>query len=495
MQILNIRNGFATNSSSSHSVIMLDAPDPSIESSEDTDFGWQFFTAASVQAKANYLKATLLGNIGRSLSWSPGYSEVRRYSTTLSLELLNPLLQAWIPESDSSITGVDKIYVDHQSLIELPNNFSPFNAGPSQSFFNDLKKVILDPRVIILGGNDNDGDCHPLSYRGKHILKDVPTDGNSNTVCRKDGDWWTLFNKDNGNRSTFSFEANPSQIVKFSAPLLADVKITDWCDKGCSFCYQNSTPEGKHADMNNVYKVIKDLEDMQVFEVALGGGEVTAHPRFGEILEAFRYRGIVPNFTTRNLFWMTDPKQKDLQKAVKEYVGAIAYSVSNPEEVATFADSLNFFYGEKNIYQHRNRHAVHVIPALLTEDQFKAIIEAVATASLQVTLLGYKRVGRGKSGSPSIDYDWYKVIQEVRKHHYFPKVSIDTAMARSYVDILTQIDPQRIMWFTDEGNRSMYVDAVEMKVAPSSYSAQKSFIKITKNRAIKDIFPELSVEN
>ena len=56
MNLYNIRFGFATNSSSTHSIVFV-SPNTSIEDSEITDneFGWGNFVCASKESKQHYL--------------------------------------------------------------------------------------------------------------------------------------------------------------------------------------------------------------------------------------------------------------------------------------------------------------------------------------------------------------------------------------------------------------------------------------------------------
>lgn len=65
MHIFNVRKGFATNSSSSHSVIELkeDQGKYGVVTDEYTDFGWSMFTAGDKKSKMNYLGACVLESL------------------------------------------------------------------------------------------------------------------------------------------------------------------------------------------------------------------------------------------------------------------------------------------------------------------------------------------------------------------------------------------------------------------------------------------------
>lgn len=86
--------------------------------------------------------------------------------------------------------------------------------------------------------------------------------------------------------------------VPFSpSPETVDISITDWCDFGCTYCYQDSTAKQRHAPNDLVDKVIKSFTHSP-YQIAIGGGEPTAHPDFPNILMRARELGTVPNYTT-----------------------------------------------------------------------------------------------------------------------------------------------------------------------------------------------------
>jgi hypothetical protein len=62
MFVHNVRYGFATNSSSSHSIVLLKNKKKAKEN-YSSDFGWEFFTCISENAKLQYLGQTLIYNL------------------------------------------------------------------------------------------------------------------------------------------------------------------------------------------------------------------------------------------------------------------------------------------------------------------------------------------------------------------------------------------------------------------------------------------------
>lgn len=118
-----------------------------------------------------------------------------------------------------------------------------------------------------------------------------------------------------------------------------DISITNWCDKGCSFCYKSSTKHGKHMSLDDYKRVIDQAAAMGTFQVALGGGNPNQHPDFVEILEYTAFKGVVPNYTT-NGRGLTD----EVLESTRKHCGAVAVSAYPPydetaETVRKLADN------------------------------------------------------------------------------------------------------------------------------------------------------------
>jgi radical SAM protein with 4Fe4S-binding SPASM domain len=109
-------------------------------------------------------------------------------------------------------------------------------------------------------------------------------------------------------------------------PELVDISITNWCDKGCSFCYKNSSRTGKHLNLEGYVSILRQLSQMKVLQVALGGGNPNQHPDFVEILRQTREEyNIIPSYTTngRGL-------SKIVLAASSKHCGAVAVSAYEP---------------------------------------------------------------------------------------------------------------------------------------------------------------------
>lgn len=85
-----------------------------------------------------------------------------------------------------------------------------------------------------------------------------------------------------------------------------DLKVTDYCDYGCPFCYQNSKITGKHADFEYIKKVLDFLNENDVLEVVVGGGEPTQYPYIFDVFLETIKRRLFFSLTTKNLNFAQD---------------------------------------------------------------------------------------------------------------------------------------------------------------------------------------------
>ena len=244
----------------------------------------------------------------------------------------------------------------------------------------------------------------------------------------------------------------------FDTALNCDIKITNYCTKGCAFCHENSNQSGKHAPMSN----FDFVESWQPgCEAALGGGMVTTHPQFEEILNRFKRQGVIANVTVHQ------DELIDNFEQIKKYqslglIHGIGVSLINPtQELATCVNNLcNVVF--------------HVINGIFTEKHYQWILSNIQKP--KILILGYKHFRRGNDyydvASKSIvkQQEWlHKILEEVC--HKMSVVSFDNLAIK-------QLDVKRLLteaewdefYQGDEATSSFYIDAVEGLFAPNSTS-------------------------
>lgn len=503
-----VRMGFANNSSSTHSIIMLkklnrarlnigDIVDVTSATEEymDSDhayFGWENFVCTSKQLKRNYLYALVLDNIKISLVRNGGY----QYRDAISTELVAREFSDIFNDATLTPEFINDANIDHQSLLMLPVNYGN-RKKLDRAFLGEFRDWIDNDCVIIKGGNDNEepddaffnglqSDDLTLNvvdlkkvYDNNYVYferfyappknyRDL-SDRECYLVSRQDYDiptnnsYWTLFNTLNGDKLRLSFnDIDPPK--KSNRPELIDVKITDYCPFNCEYCYMGSTAKGVHADYDTIKELAKLLgkDGLQVFEVALGGGEPTLHPRFSDIVRTFYAEGICVNFTTRNLAWMNDPVICDV---VNKFCGDFAFSFDSVKDLQRLEEAVSTSLLDKE----KVDITVQYVMGTANKEEFINILnyltERRPKIQFKLTLLGYKTTGRGLNVLP-IDYsDWFKLIED--RYQY---VGIDTVLACQWKENLEISRVPNIFYETEEGKFSCYIDLVNLRMGPCSYT-------------------------
>jgi len=189
-------------------------------------------------------------------------------------------------------------------------------------------------------------------------------------------------------------------IPSLSAPTLVDFQITNQCNMGCPHCYAGSTPDGKHVPWHELKRVIKQLNECGVCQLAIGGGEPLLHPNITDLLYLCCENHIVPNMTTGGM----DFNEQNLT-AIKECCGAIGLSL---EATGTAYDrvrgKLGFKGFEKALQLLKEWNIPTVLQIVLSEDNFAELPKLVDYCLgyrhlYGVIFLAYKPVGRGKTFS------------------------------------------------------------------------------------------------
>jgi organic radical activating enzyme len=476
MELHNIRYGFATNSSSSHSIVFL--PEGFDGKNEyppygDFSFGWENFTLISEEAKKNYLMVMIYENLQN------------RFNKDYIDLILNSLFGRTLPERKSEIDA----YIDHNSVISFPKAFG--TNLPDINFIKEYCNFVMRKDVAILGGNDNDEE-HPLTSKTKRCsISSVLRYGlNSDTICRKDiiSNEWILFDQKEGTKIRFSFEKKKKS-KKSDYPELVDLKITDKCPYGCPYCYQDSSPYGDDKWKVNGHILIDLLKDMKVFEVAIGGGEPTLHPSFMYLLRKIKEAGIIPNFSTKNIpFLLHLPTLTEILK----YVGAIgiSYDYNLEQKLMELKGLIEY---NKLCDDTSDRFVLQAIigPGLIDDKyEIKQLLNLASKLEFGILLLDFKQKGRGnyqvrkytnKSYTEQENGWWIKEIKDFKpQHSYYLPIGIDTPLAKRCEKELKEYEISPKLYNIEEGKFSCYIDMVEGKIGPSSYCNENEMHKLVK---------------
>jgi hypothetical protein len=445
---LTIRLGKATNSSSTHSILLI--PDEEIGKVVTRDrgcefnFGWEDFILADTESKLRYFAATMV----EAMTYMIGKST--------AMHIASSLLGVKIFDEDDS-SGSYSIYVDHQSVL---GGFIPASNIKDDALLHVAKffrHLAADPHVVIAGGNDNSSydpadDVPGRPMPGISQFQDVYPKNTGGLIIRPnqqhsyDGDGSSPFkgivfyNPDNGTKLRYGIEG-----ASFF-PEMVDMKITDYCRFGCDFCYQDSTLDGKHAGSRAVLDAIDDLGRYGVFEIAFGGGDPTTHPEFLRFVERAAELNISPNLSTRNLWWI-----KTFSDFVHDHGGEIAYSMGDSS------------YGGYDAAQ-AGADAIHIV---MGAEKLKRTVDAVKRSldhGLRVVLLGWKSSGRAKECPHPYKEQWFEFMSK-----FIPsrKLSIDSALCRDLPE--GSGVPAAFRSLDEEGYHTAYIDVVKQEMCTSSW--------------------------
>ena len=233
-----------------------------------------------------------------------------------------------------------------------------------------------------------------------------------------------------------------------------DTKISNYCDRGCSWCHEGSTTNGKHGDILNE-KFIDTLHPYQ--EVALGGGDVTSHPDLIPFLQKLKEKKVISNITVNQKHF--EQKQELIRILVDEkLVYGIGVSLVNPTDEFIAL-----------VKQYPNA-VIHVINGIFSASD----AEKLSDNDLKILILGYKRLRRGEEwygkeqDNISINQKWLKEkIADLISH--FKVVSFDN-LAIEQLDIRRLLSQEEWdeFYMGDDGTMTYFIDMVERKFAKSS---------------------------
>ncbi len=83
-------------------------------------------------------------------------------------------------------------------------------------------------------------------------------------------------------------------------PESLDLKITNYCDKWCVYCHEQSNKQWSHWDIDLAMSVLMDTQ-IKGIEIAIGWGNPLSHPRLLRFLEFLKENWFISNITVNSL--------------------------------------------------------------------------------------------------------------------------------------------------------------------------------------------------
>lgn len=283
---------------------------------------------------------------------------------------------------------------------------------------------------------------------------------------------------DGGFQVQFDLETGEKKIERISNevpefPGSVDLKVTDFCNAGCSYCHENSTPRGKHAELEPLLRFLNVYPEYR--EIAIGGGNPLDWPSLDAFLLYCKDRNIICNITV-NKKHMTPFVINKLKKFQSE---KLIYGIG----ISSFHKSdmnspLNCMFSElKNVVMH---HIIGITPTLkILNTAFKNAAGGDSSEEVGHLFLGYKEWGRGEKKNPN-------VANEITKFSWSIKTILEKARASNKIVVfdnlaIKQLDlenrvPKEIWeksFMGEDGIYSGYIDAVKQTYSRTSYSPNR----------------------
>jgi MoaA/NifB/PqqE/SkfB family radical SAM enzyme len=254
-----------------------------------------------------------------------------------------------------------------------------------------------------------------------------------------------------------------------------DMKITNYCDKGCPFCHENSTKYGNHAVLDeNVWKMIETIKPYT--ELAIGGGNPLSHPKIEDFLIFCRDRKILANITLNEFHFQQD-FDRVKRFVVENLIRGLGISINVDVPDIDLLEKIKMFPNA----------AIHTIAGVTSFETYRLL----AKNEMKVLILGFKQFRQGKvyyRGQPVENK-----ISELKENltsiwNKFKVLSFDN-LALIQLDIGEKL-PSKIwdvMYMGDDGQYTYYIDLVDKAYARNSTSNERFDLVFDVNKQFKHV--------
>ena len=348
-------------------------------------------------------------------------------------------------------------------------NSKIYTGSDEDDLFEDLDFSGYSYKLV--GGSDT-GSSYPANIFAFNKKEPIGTyiNGNYETKIYNDGTRTrellphnTFY--DQGRYMQERFSLSEIDMMEPEFPESIDLKITNYCENGCKYCYANSSKSGQHAKVYEVLDVIRDMKPYT--EVALGGGNVLDYPYLVDVLHEAKDRNVIVNITVKDTDYI---KYFDMinEMVDRKLIKAIGVSPTTLKSLKELEDMIDY----------RHDIVVHLVLGLWSVEDIKKIFEM--TKFDKFLFLGYKIT----PGNGEAYYIAYK--SQIQKNmtefgEYFRNNYISeykqVAFDNLAIDQLS-LDVENFykeLYQGEDGKFSFYIDLVEQEYAKSSVEKDKHY--------------------
>lgn len=477
LTLTHIRHGFATNSSSTHSILELAPgvalPEPTHTDWQDKTDHYDSFVVSDPASRLQYLHAMASVGARDVATWKNDGEWYRLYS-----QLAQTLPGGPLPRESSRHLGLD-----HMPGWAIPRIIH--TRDMDVDYFAHIARLLLSERVVVM----DDFDARNAG-RGDHLNL---LEGEYDVSKRIGENEWSLLSFRTGRKCRVRFDEAGRQFTRpvshTRALEMVDVSISNACSRQCPFCYRASVPGGAVAKLRDMEALVRGLKDADAMELVIGGGEPTEHPDFYSFLRDTDFGDLCLSFTTRDSDFVASLARtqgiapEDVIETIGKKVKAIGLSVQTAEDVKTAERNLAILRSDERSWPKLPSLVFHVIPG----PEWREVIDAVDAGGHGLLLLGMKFTGRQTEADPKAYTDAVvemldseplkerlKRYSSYRRHERGDRLGVDT---KFLVDAHT-LNPawrDRLDWRTWselEGECNAYIDLVEGTMAPCSFGGE-----------------------
>ena len=263
---------------------------------------------------------------------------------------------------------------------------------------------------------------------------------------------------EDGTKVRETFDEDATEFIA-EYPECMDVKITNRCEKGCSWCHENSTPDGEHGEILTA----KFWDTLKPYtEIAIGGGNPLEHPDLVTFLIKLKNLKLIPNMTVNQTHFMENwALLKFLCEEKLIYGLGVSLVDANDKFIAKVKEFPNA--------------VIHIINGVVTKEQ----LDKMADNNLKVLILGYKNFRRGvkyyEEFSENVDKNkkmLYDYLEEMLTK--FHVVSFDNlALEQLEVKRLLTEEEWNEFYMGNDGKYTMYIDLVKEQFALCSVAEER----------------------
>lgn len=280
-------------------------------------------------------------------------------------------------------------------------------------------------------------------------------DGNLIIQNHTEQHYQTIFNRKTGFFLRIEDEGWPEPFWSSNGPELFDISITNYCERGCSFCYRQANKNGKHIVYEKLLSIVKQAKEIGVLQIALGGGNPNQHPQFTNILQMIREHGIIPSYTTNG-----DGLTDEVLAATASFCGAMAVSLYPPYD------------HYENLIRRIKKYSIKVnLHIILKSDTIEILMQWLQNPPLffshinALIILNYKRIGTKEDLSIKDKTQleaFYSIVSKCR----FVKIGFDSC---SVPGIVTWMNINTSLIESCEAARFSAFIAEDLKMYPCSF--------------------------